>query len=155
MLRCSHSTSVDGGFTLFEMLLVLAILALIAFFSLPLLYRPADRLDMRATAYDMVNQLRAARSAAIRSNQPRAMTVDIDTRRYWVSGVTKRKQIADSISVVFVTLQKERVSSSQARLQFHPDGSATGGAIILSQNAQRAVVRIDWMTGHAELIWKN
>lgn len=144
-----------NGFTLFEMLLLLAVLALIATISLPMLREPAPGLQLRAMAYDLVNKLRKARGAAIKSNKDHTMTIDVAARRYWVEGLTKPSRIPKQISVDVATVQREQINGRRARMRFRPDGTSSGGTVILTNGALRAEVRLNWLTGHASLVWRK
>ena len=153
---CHRSTSVhEAGFTIIELLVVLAILAIVATISYPIINRPNVEFGLRATAYQIASQLRAARGAAIKTNSEYAMTIDVSRRLYWVDGLTKPQQIPDSITVDFITLQQEQITRTRARLRFRPDGSATGGNVVLTARGRRAVVEVDWLTGNSRVVWSK
>jgi general secretion pathway protein H len=141
----------ETGFTLLEMLLVLAILALAGFLAMPLVHRPAGDTSLIATARKLASDMRVARAAAIRDNAERTLTVDLARRRFRVDGVTAFSAIGPGIAVDFVTQRKEQLSASQGRLRFFVDGSASGGNVVLRGGGRMVTVKLDWMTGHASV----
>jgi len=141
----------DDGFTLLELLLVLGILALVGYFAMPLLNRPAGDAALLATAQRLANDMRVARAAAIRDNTEHTMTIDLANRRFWVDGLTGATAIPSGIAVDFVTIRAEQLSGRQGRLRFFVDGSATGGNVILKAGRRIVTIDLDWMTGHASL----
>lgn len=141
----------EDGFTLLELLLVLGIMALAGVFAMPLVNRPAGEATLIATAQKLAGEMRMARSAAIRDNTERTMTIDLAARRFWVDGLTGASPIPSGITVDFVTLQAEQLSAERGRLRFFVDGSTTGGNVILKAGRRVATVELDWMTGHASL----
>ncbi len=143
------------GFTILELLVVMAILAGVASITFPLVYRAHPEATLRATANHLAGELRAARGYAIKTNQQQTLTLDVGRRIYWVAGRGRPQRIANSVGLDFVTLEKERVDGSQARLRFMPDGSATGGNIVLTSGGHKATVEVDWMTGHARVVWSR
>jgi general secretion pathway protein H len=141
----------EAGFTLLELMVVFAIIALAGLFAMPLLSRPAGDATLIATARGLASNMRMARAAAIRDNAERTLTIDLARRRFWVDGLTGASAIARGIAIDFVTLQKEQLSGGQGRIRFFADGSATGGNVILRAGRRTVTVRLDWMTGHASV----
>lgn len=141
----------QAGFTLLELLIVLAILALTAIVTMPLFYRPAADAALTATAQRLAINMRMARAAAIRSNVEQTLTIDLARRSFWVDGVTGVSAIPNGVSVDFTTLQKEQLSARQGQLRFFVDGTATGGNVFLRAGGRTVSVKLDWMTGHASV----
>lgn len=145
----------DAGFTFPELLVVLAIVSLLAILALPVVSRPPQQAVLKATTTTLASQLRLARADAIRNNADRVLTFDTAKRTHWVPGVAGIKKIPNSISVKFRTLERERVTGSQANVRFYPDGSTTGGQFALASGSDRAKITIDWMTGHVGIRYGN
>ena len=149
--KCNH----ESGFTILELLLVLVILAVVSTIAYPLIHQSHRDMTLRSTAHQLANHLRLARGAAIKSNKDYTMTIDVAQRRYWVNGLTRPRRISQAIAVDFITLLKERSSSKRAGLRFYPDGSATGGKIILTMGRNQAIVELDWLTGNTRVRWSK
>jgi general secretion pathway protein H len=129
-----------------ELLLVLALLALLAAVAIPLVNRQNEETTLRATAHQFASLMRTARGAAIRDNTERTLIVDPAGRRFWVAGVTKAYPIGGGIDV--------RVAAPQG-LKFFADASATGGSVVLTAGGHAAVVELDALTGHARVRWRR
>jgi general secretion pathway protein H len=141
----------EKGFTLLEMLIVLCVMALAAAFAMPFASRPVPDAALIATAHKLANDMRLARASAIRDNAERVLTIDLGRRLFWVDGVTSPSPIAGGVTVEFATLQKEQISAKRGQLRFFPDGSSTGGNVVLRGSGRTVAIRLDWMTGHASL----
>jgi general secretion pathway protein H len=150
-MRGRAPLAADDGFTLLELLLVLGILALAGYFTMPLLNRPAGDATLTATAQKLAGAMRVARAAAIRDNIEHTLTIDLAKRRFWVDGLTGASAIPAGIAVDFVTVRAEQLAARQGRLRFFVDGSATGGNVILTAGRRVVTINLDWMTGHASL----
>jgi general secretion pathway protein H len=135
-----------AGFTLIEMLVVMAILGL----SLVLVagFRPpwSKGLAIDATAAELAAQLRLVRSEAIAGNQSAALVVDLAARSYRGGGAAPRP-LPPGLAVELVTVAGERQTGALGGIRFHPDGSSTGGRIVLADGARRVAVGVDWLTG--------
>ena len=70
------------GFTLFELLVVLALLALVAVMVPPMLTRGFPATSLKAAAREVAAGLRQTRGRAIGRNTEVAFTVDVDARSY-------------------------------------------------------------------------
>jgi prepilin-type N-terminal cleavage/methylation domain-containing protein len=82
-----------AGFTLLEMLVVIAIVALVAALSVPLLSKMPDGVRLRALSNGLAAALRVTRSAAIRLNSETSLVIDVD-RRIFQSTVVSPQPIA-------------------------------------------------------------
>jgi general secretion pathway protein H len=138
----------NAGFSLLEMLVVLAILALVATVVLPTLVRPSEGLRLQASARELIAALRVARAAAISRNIETVLTVDVD-RRSFASPTGASGSFAPEIAAELKVAEPERVSRSRGGLRFYPDGSSTGGDVALSLRGKQARVCVDWLTGAA------
>jgi general secretion pathway protein H len=135
-----------AGFTLIEMVVVLAILG----FALALIvgYKaPWSRgLELDAGAADLAGQLRLARSEAIARNAPVALDLNIAAHRYRL-GAGPTRPLPAGLDVELLTITGERQDAAAGGIRFYPDGSSTGGRIVLSGGARRVAVGVDWLTG--------
>ncbi|MEQ1718047.1 MAG: GspH/FimT family pseudopilin [Hyphomicrobium sp.] len=146
-----------AGFSLLEMLCVLAILASAAALSFPNVWRRPVEAGLRATALDMAGALRAARMEAIRHNRAAAFFIDVGARQYWVGGGGPRRAIPAALAVEATLPESGRLTDGAGRYAFYPDGSAGGGAIRLTRQGgpqgSGATIGINWLTGAAEVSW--
>jgi general secretion pathway protein H len=141
----SYSTD-DLGFTLLEMLVVIAIIAAAISIAMPAFMRPSDRLLLDQTLIEIRGDLRTTRSAAIATGRPQLFTIDAEDRSYH-SPVTGEHHFSPKIDAQIKVAEPERISSSRAGIRFFPDGSATGGELTLSTNARQVIICVHWLTG--------
>jgi len=137
----SHSS----GFTLIEIMIVLAILALSL--TIALTHGPSHsaRLEMRAGAAQFADVLRRAQSQAILSG--RVVNVVIDPRKHeFAADKTPARDFAANtdVSILPGTMA---LPHDQSLIRFAPDGSASGGGIILSGQHHKFRVEVEWLTG--------
>ena len=148
----SHpAVSASSGFTLLELLVVLAIMA----FALVLVigYRPpwSGRFELDTLAAELASQLRTVRSEAIVEDRPAAVLFDLAHRRYRAGGATA-KQLPAGVSVELLTVAGERRDATSGDILFNPDGSSTGGRIVLARGEARVAVGINWLTGRVSIV---
>jgi general secretion pathway protein H len=140
----------SGGFTLLEMVVVLAVLGL----ALVLVtgYRPpwSRGYSLDATGAELAAQLRLARSEAITSNRPVVLALDLARHRYRV-GTASPQLLPPAISLQLVTTAGERQTATTGDIGFNPDGSSTGGRIVLVEGKRRLAVGVDWLTGRVSI----
>ncbi|MGF1641919.1 MAG: GspH/FimT family pseudopilin [Rhodospirillales bacterium] len=139
------------GFTLFELLVVLALVALIAAGSLPLLARGTGPAALKGAAQDVAAALRRARSEAVVRNTDVVLTVDVGERSFRVGDAAARALPA-TLAVELYTAQTERIAADAGGIRFFPDGSATGGEIVLADDRSKLNVQVDWLTGRVVIV---
>lgn len=124
------------GFSMLEMIVVLAILGLAL--SLVLMRGPmrSPRLDAQAAARDLAGTLRVARGRAIAENRP--VTVAFADNLYRIDGSSVRRVPYD----VMLT--------GNGAIRFAPDGSSSGGVVMVQAAASRIAVLVDWLTGRVQ-----
>ena len=139
-----------AGFTLIEILVALAIVA----FSSVLVasYRPpwSSGLEIDATAARLAAGLRLVRSEAIAANRSVAFEFDLAGRRYR-SGSAPPQSLPDRMAVELLTITGEQQSSAAGGIRFYPDGSSTGGRIVLTDGFRRLAIGVDWLTGRVSV----
>jgi general secretion pathway protein H len=142
----SNLSSGASGFTLLEMLVVIAIIAIGTTIAMPALMRPSDRLLLEQTLAEIRSALRATRSAAIATNRAQVLTIDTKERSF-ASAVVSNSHFSPKIEAQIKVAEPERISSSRGGIRFFPDGSSTGGEVTLSVNARQAMLCVHWLTG--------
>ena len=141
------SVGSDSGFTLVELLVVLAVLALVLAVVPPLLPDAIDSARLRNAQRDLVSGLRHARSLAVNSQQ--AVTLDLNVRDGTMTVAGKRRDLSvpDGVSLTLVTAQQEQVSEREGAIRFYPDGSSTGGRVRFQRGDQVSSIDVNWLTG--------
>jgi general secretion pathway protein H len=140
----------QSGFSLVELLVVLAVmgfaLALIAGYKAPW----SSTLNLQGTAAELAAGLRLARSEAIAHNRPVVLAVDLAGHRYRV-GSAPPHGLPLQLSVSLLTVNGEKRNAANGDIRFNPDGSSTGGRIVLADGVRRVAVGVDWLTGRVRV----
>jgi general secretion pathway protein H len=139
------------GFTLLELLLVLAIAGLMLTIVPPFLSRGIAATKLNTSAREVAAAMRTARSQAVTRRRETTLTVDIDKRLYKLSGKARAQHLDRDIKVKLDTVQSERLSDSVGAFRFFPDGSATGGQVTLSSGKSKIVIDLNWLTGRVAI----
>ncbi|MDQ7089312.1 MAG: GspH/FimT family pseudopilin [Methylococcales bacterium] len=140
------------GFTLVELLIVLVIMILGISLVGPNISSGSDRASLKAASRDLKSALRYARGQALISQQEITLSLDLATNQYKInSRHQKNYQLSPTIEITLRTAQSDIQSDQRGNIRFFPDGSSTGGSIILSQAKFGIEVSINWLTGHIEI----
>ena len=152
LARTSRAGSAEAGFTLLEMVCVLAIVAILAAIVIPALPRGTSRARMESYAIETAAMLKADRNAAIRNRTQVVTEVDAP-QRLIRSGATGRViRVPDD--VVFDALLAARCNQrpSGPTIQFFASGMSCGGTIALTRLGVGYEIRVNWLTGGVEVV---
>lgn len=139
------------GFTLFEILLVLAITGSLAMLAAPNFAPALASARLKATTRDMASALRQARNLAMRQRRDVRLTLDIQQHLYRISGESRIHHVPDEIDLKLFSADSEILSPERGSVRFFPDGSSTGGRITLSTGGRQQFLDINWLTGQVLL----
>jgi len=137
----------EDGWSLIELLVVLAILALVAAIALPGTPLLGRRPSPSLVAADIAAKLRAARSLAIAQNRDISFALDTDTRTYGVAGTGAPQTLPADLDVSVTTARPHVREAKEAHLVFFSDGTSSGGTIRLTDQYQSVSVSVGWLTG--------
>jgi general secretion pathway protein H len=138
----------EAGFTLIEVLVVIAILGLAAAILVARGPLRSPGLEARAAASEVAQTLRLGRSRAIAADRPVAVVFDPRSHRLLLDGAIQPKLPAWlPVTAVMADGTKPRL----VVFGFSPDGSATGGTVALGLPSRRILVAVDWLTGRVEI----
>ncbi len=135
------------GFTLLELLVVLAIIGVMLLFIPGFVLRSQPGLDVEAAARGIADALREARSEAVLRNRDQLFALDVEERLFRTGAGRRPVRLDRSIEVTFQTARAELIGESIGQIRFFPDGSSTGGRIGLARSGREATVTVDWLTG--------
>ena len=142
----SETWNEETGFTLIEMLVVLAILTVTATFAVPLLSSGSEGVRLEMASSELAAALRVTRSAAITGNTQTTLMVDVDRRKFG-SSVVPERSFAPNIEAKLTFASGVRSAASDGGFRFFPDGSSSGGDVTLSLQGKQAKLCVDWLTG--------
>lgn len=140
------------GFTLLEVLVVLALLAMIYALVPPMINIGGSTAELKAGARQVAAGLRKVRSEAITQRDEATLTLNVEARNFVLSGEVKPRSLPQQAEISVFTSQGEVVDASTAAIRFYPDGSSTGGRVTLAMGERKFYVDIDWLTGQVEIL---
>jgi general secretion pathway protein H len=144
-------TSGEAGFTLIEIVCVLAIVALLAAIVLPAIPRGTSRGRIEAYALQAAALLKTDRNLAVRRHTPIATYVDAPGRL--ISSRATGRALRIPADVAFEALLASRCNQERVAMaiQFFPSGTSCGGVITLSRAGAGYQIRVNWLTGGIEV----
>lgn len=140
------------GFTLLELVVVLAIASLMIAVVPPLLSGLVGSAELRGTARQLAAGLRAARNEAVTRQHEAALVLDLEQRYFKVTGDARQVKLPDTVTIKLHTAESEMLDDGTGRIRFFPDGSSTGGHIALAGKRFGYTVNVDWLTGRIAII---
>jgi len=149
------SDEAERGFTLLEMVCVLAVIAMLAAVLLPLIPRQTSRSRLQAYALQTATLLKADRNAAIRGRADIATLVDTATRSIRSGASTETIRIPDDVRFDALLPQTCRQHAALSTISFFSNGMSCGGTIALTRLDTGYEVRVNWLTGRIEIVSRN
>jgi general secretion pathway protein H len=142
----------EDGFTLLEMVCILAVIAMLAAVLLPNIPRNTSRSRLEAYAVETASLLKADRTAAIRHRVQIATQIDAGARSLRSGSTGQILRVADD--VVFDAILPNRCNERPAfsTINFFPTGMSCGGTIMLSRLGATYEIRVNWLTGGIEIV---
>ena len=147
----SHPES-EAGFTLIEVVCVLAIIGLLAALVLPAIPRGTSQQRLAGYAVQVAALLKGDRNAAMRNRAPVATSLDSE-RRTVISGATA-SVVEIPADVTFQALLAQRCGDRRvgATIDFFPSGASCGGVIAIARLGVGYQIRVNWLTGGVEVV---
>lgn len=135
------------GFTLLELLVTLAVLALAAALVAPAVGRTADTVRVRAEVARFAALLRHAREQALVTREPHRLVVDPVARRLTVLAGEDVRQLRTLPEDVHIEVEPPATLT----VDFEPHGSSTGGAFLVRARGAQYRVTVDPVTGRVRV----
>jgi len=144
----TEQTFRQRGFTLVELLVVLAILGLLTALAPPAYDRLRESTQYRKTLRQLIVDLKLARSQAQARGQWVSFEMALDHNRYRWHPSQAWASIPAPLSMRVTTGGDYITLDQNASILFSPVGGSTGGSIELMRTTGKgALIRIDWLTG--------
>ncbi len=140
-----------GGFTLLELLVVISLLAMALAVVPPILTSATATAELKGAARELASALRHARSRAIARSQDTALTLNVRTRRYRVTGTQRQHTLPADVEFKVYGAASESPDEDTGGIRFFADGSSTGGRISLARGARTLAVEVDWLLGRVSI----
>jgi general secretion pathway protein H len=133
----------ETGFTLLELIVVLAIIGVALALVAPLLARRAPGTALAGASLELTAALRGARAEAIAADRPVLFAGGADG--YFIDGRWHRLAAA-------ATAPMRVEIGGGAQIAFYPSGGSSGGRVVLRDREARREIAVDPLTGHAALL---
>ena len=135
-----------AGMSLLEMLLVVALIALVGLLTVGIFSRGTAGMQLRGAGKEIASQLRLARTRAIASGEPQRFVVMPAAHR-WQGADGRDGTLPPQLQVTFEGAAQLQQRPGEGVIEFHPDGGSSGGLIGLRQGDVRWTLRVGWLMG--------
>ena len=139
------------GFTLLELVVVLALVSLLMGLMVPSLQHTISRERDRANIRQLATVLRLARSQAATSHQRVRVFLNKETGRYWLEG-SNRQGVLAGMRLEDVRLVWPESDRRQGYIAFYSDGTSSGGKLVMTDPIGRLYnLEVEIITGKVTL----
>lgn len=146
-----HAVRRTGGFTLLEMLVVILLIGIAAAAVAVSVTQGLASARINAASGEIAAALRATRAQAIVQGKERHFDVDVRADTY---SDPKRKHVRlpKGLKLSITSALEDRPNQHVGRIRFFPDGSSTGGHIILRSGRRQWQINVSWLTGQVAVV---
>jgi general secretion pathway protein H len=148
----SSDDGLAAGFTLLEVVCVLAIVAILAAILLPIVPRGTSRARLESYAIETAAMLKVDRNIAMRNRVQVATVVDAPARLIRSGATGRVVQIPDDVSFDAILAARCNQRPAGATISFFASGMSCGGAIALTRLGIGYEIRVNWLTGGVEIV---
>ena len=148
----SDSVRKQEGFTLLEMVAVLAVVAMLVAILLPLAPHATTRQRLAAYAVETASLLKADRTAALRRNTQINAQINAPGRTIRSGSSGRIMRIPDDVSFKAMLPLTCNERPAHSTISFFASGMSCGGTIVLSRLGADFEVRVNWLTGGIEIV---
>ena len=137
------------GFSLLEVVVVLAIVGVIAAVTVPAIGEAGRRDPLDSAAAEVRTLVERTRRTALERGPAVTLVIDSRARRFWVSRDQDRMQLAQGTLPTGVTLLAGP-SGDRVRAAFDATGTASGDTIVLQNGDRTTVITLNVWTGDVD-----
>lgn len=134
------------GFSLLEMILVLALVALASLLAAAAIGGGFDGMRLRSAAKEVAAQLRFTRAQAIATGESQRFTFDPAAHR-WAAPKGRSGELPRQLALTFIGAREVQPSAGEGAIVFFADGASTGGRVRLALDEAAWDVEVAWLTG--------
>ena len=155
MPRRNKDSERERGFTLLEMVCVLALIAMLAAILLPFVPRQTTQARLLGYALQTAALLKQDRNAAIVRGTGIATLVDPGSRVIRSGNTTDMVRIPDDVHFEALLPRTCNQREALSTISFFASGMSCGGAVALTRADVGYEVRVNWLTGRVEVVSNN
>ncbi len=139
------------GFTLLELLLVMVLMVMITSVVVPQFSKSMTSFQLRDSTRQTVAILNRTRNVAISESREATFTIDKDARVSRSTATTRAQPWPDQVDIEIDNYPVPESRETMRNIVFYPDGTSTGGHIVVSSSKNSYVIIVDWLTGHVNV----
>lgn len=143
---------ISNGFTLIELSVSLIILAMLAAMTAPYIPNAINSMQFKSATRELAYFLRAARSNAVAQQHETVVNLDLEKALYWTDQSKKTKPLPRNVHIKLITARSEQFSQNSSAIRFFPDGSSTGGQIIITSEKSFYTIDVNWLNGRVTIL---
>ncbi len=144
-----HNTE---GFTLLEVVCVVAMIALLAAIVLPAIPSGTSQPKLYAYAIEIASVLKSDRNAAIRQRRSVATSIDALARSVRSGSSDHVIELPQDVRFTATLAARCNGRRTDSVIVFFASGLSCGGTLSLLQAAAAYEVRVNWLTGGVEIV---
>ncbi len=143
-------TQAARGFTLIEIMVVMALMALLVGLVPIAFGRLNEAAQYRDTVRAVLTDMRTARYLAQSEGEEVRFAVNIRQRSFGIEGRTPHS-VPEPLQMRAIMAQQEIGTDGEMAIRFLPSGGASGGSVDLLRPSGTGVrLRVDWFSGRVE-----
>ena len=154
-LRAIDPLRGQRGFTLIEIICVVAIVSLLAAIALPAIPRGTSRPRLEAYAVQTAALLKGDHNAALRRQEMIATQVDASARVIRSGANGRAVRLPPDVTVEAMLAARCNGRAGGTSIVYFPSGMSCGGAVSLKRPGSEFQVRVNWLTGEVEVVSLN
>ena len=139
-----------AGFTLVELLIVVTLLVTLTAVLAPVLM-PSPTRALRESAGEVATTLRETRRQARVRQARRRFVIDTESRQFGIEGSQRWQVLPEDMGVQLTTGRSLLTGQTRGGIDYFPDGSSTGGRVVLSLAEHALRVDVEWLTGRVRI----
>jgi general secretion pathway protein H len=134
------------GFTLLELMVVMLLMTLVIGISTIFFANTLMSTTFNTTVRDVSTTIRQARSLAQIHGERKAVTIDLDSKTYWIDG-KKVREIPSDIQVRIIDPVYGDIFEGKYQVVANAMGGIQGGSIVLWNDKKTATIQPDPIVG--------
>ena len=138
------------GFTLLEIIVVLAIIAAATLLGAMAVTGGFERMHLQSSSKQILANLRYTRAQAMATGTPQRFVIDPQAH-IWQAPNGRHGSVHKSLAIHFIGAREATPARGVGAIVFFPDGASTGGRVQLISGRAAWNVDVKWLTGEVSL----